>query len=183
MVCLRPYLRLASVLFVTAVMPLVSQAALINANVGTDTATVWSGYVDWTVPVSPSNITLDAGPNWEVSVVEVPVGGGFGVIVISARHLVAPHGPGPAGTFLFGTFGPIFPSSNSGPVTDTEPHADAAGHQDSFRAQMNALNATTSRIQIDLSHTDDIPEPATAALMALGVVCLGISRRIHSRKI
>src|SRR5688572_612307 len=99
MFSLRLILRTLSVVCLIVIgTPSISHATLLNATVVSDTPTAWSGYIDWTQPTSASSQTLDVGPNWSISAVEVPTGGGLGVLVITARHLVEPHGPpNPAG--------------------------------------------------------------------------------------
>lgn len=161
--------RLKVVAFVLLILtvPGVASAALINPTVIADTPTFWYGYIDWTVPVAASSVTMGA-TNWRVGLVEVPVGGGFGVLVINTTHQVEPHGPPNPGAFLALAFGPTLPGAASGPDFTTEPHADAPGHFDSLRVLLNPLNATTTRVDIQLTHEAAIPEPTSICLVALG---------------
>jgi hypothetical protein len=123
-------------------------------------------------------VTIDAGPNWDVGVVEVPTGGGSGVLVVTARHLVEPHAPpSPAGLFLFAVFGPLRPGL-SGNFTDSQPHEDDPGYFDELVSDLLALDATTSRLNITLNHTfTAVPEPAGGVLILSGLLGVRLFRR------
>jgi hypothetical protein len=145
-----------------------SAGSLINPTVTIDTPELWVGSIDWAGPTSVDNAILDAAPNWSVGVVEVPVGGPFAVLFVSILHLVAPHAPpSPAAFFLFPTFGPIAPGGVA-TATYTDNHADDAGHVDSVVANLAFVNATTSRLNLTITHT-----PASAPEPASGVLVLG----------
>ena len=173
----RCFPRLALVALLTVASGMTAKAALINATVITDTPLLWEGYVDWAQPVTGSVQTIGLSSNWAVGVVEIPTGGGNGVLVVTARHLVEPHAPPmPMGLFVAAAFGPMMPGGAAVPVVDWQPHMDDPGHLDNLRVHLTALNATTSRVNIQIAH-GEVPEPSTLALAGLGLVSLGLWRR------
>jgi hypothetical protein len=176
-------IRIASLALVFSVgVATSSRASLINATTLVDTPEMWIGFIDWTTPVVASSVTLDLGPNWNVGVVEVPVGGGLGVLVVTARHLLEPHAPpAPAGLFLFASFGPAAPGA-VGSDTDDELHEDDPGHFDHLVADLLSIGGAspTSRLNITLTHEGasvPVPEPATAVLVLGGLIAASRFRR------
>jgi hypothetical protein len=177
------FARLSSIcllLFLLAALPSAATATLINATVVLDTPTAWSGYVDWTQPSAAAVETVGASANWGVGVVEVPTGGGNSILVITARHTIDPHSPpDPIGLFLASAFGPGMAGIAAGPLSDSQPHFDDPFHFDNLTVTLVPLNATTSRVNIDVVHAA-IPEPASATLVgAAGLLLLGIRRLLQ----
>jgi hypothetical protein len=106
-------------------VPSIGLADLIDATVLTETPTHWHGYIDWTQPTAVSSATIDGGPMWAVSIVDVPVGGPLEVLSVSAWHLFSPHGlPDPLGVLLVSAFGPLVPGASADLLFDTKLHED-----------------------------------------------------------
>ena len=172
---MKRFFPLFLLFMIALALPSTSTATLVSGSVVVvdDTPTHWLGYIDWTEPILLGSVTLDAGPNWTVGVVEVPVIAPR----ITAQHLVEPHAPPtPAGLFLFASFGLLPPGSSAQMRTTTTIHADDPGHVDVMKTWLVSESATTSRVWIELEHGDAVPEPATMGLVGVAGILLVVGR-------
>ena len=83
------------------------QAGFINPNIGIDTPTQFTAFVDF-VP-GGGNPAILASANWTVTITQVALGGGGLGIDSTGQHQVGPHGEAAPGPLLITAFGPVAP--------------------------------------------------------------------------